>query len=470
MKKAVCPAGLAFAAAGLLIFGSLEARAAVPAGVYADGQDMGGLSTEEAKVRIEEYIAGMSSQTVTLSVAGNQAETTAAELGMAWENESEVEERLNGLQAGNIMTRFVREKQLSQKPEEIELSFCLDEGRVSAFVEEKCAPFLREAVDAAITRENGAFVVTPSQDGFAVDVKATSAALLEAMEKDLTKPVTVEASVTETRAEKTTEMLSQIQDVLGTYSTGFSVSNRSRATNVRVGAEKINGTVLMPGEVLSGYEKMNPFTTANGYAAAASYENGQVVDSIGGGVCQIATTLYNAALLAEMEITQRQNHSMIVTYVPPSNDAAIAGTYKDIKFKNPYDTPVYVEGRTDGGTLTFTIYGKETRPANRTLKYESETLSVTDPGEPILKTDPSLAPGARVREQSAHKGMKSRLWKVVYVDGRETERELLHTDTYNASKAVYRVGPEPVAAPPAETPPETEAYVPRGPGDMGPGA
>lgn len=457
------------AAVGLLFFRPMEARAAVPAGVYADGQDIGGLSTEDAKAKIEEYISGMSSQRVILQVAGEEAETTASDLGMAWENEAEVEDRLKALQSGNLMTRFVREKRLSKKPVDVGLSLCLDEGRVSAFAEEKCTPFLRQAVDASITRENGAFVVTPSQDGLAVDVEATSRALLEAMEQDLTKPVTVEALVTEIKAEKTTEMLSQIQDVLGTYSTSFASSSRSRATNVRVGAGKLNGTVLMPGEVLSGYEKMNPFTTANGYAAAASYENGQVVDSIGGGVCQISTTLYNAALLAELEIIQRQNHSMIVTYVPPSNDAAIAGTYKDLKIANPYDTPIYVESAADGGTLTFTIYGKETRPANRTLKFESETLSVTDPGEPITRVDPSLAPGFRVREQSAHKGMRSRLWKVVYVDGRETEREVLHTDTYNASKAVYRVGPEP-AAPPVETPSETEAYVPRGPGDMGPGA
>ena len=126
-----------------------------------------------------------------------------------------------------------------------------------------------------------------------------------------------------------------------------------------------------------------------------------------------------------------------------------------------------------GRTLTFTIYGKETRPANRTLKFQSETLSVQNPGDPITKVDPSLAPGARVRVQSSHKGLKSRLWKCVYIDGVETERTLLHTDTYNASKAVYRVGPPAPAAPAApaegtpaldapasETPPETQAPVP----------
>lgn len=81
----------------------------------------------------------------------------------------------------------------------------------------------------------------------------------------------------------------------------------------------------------------------NGYKTATAYENGRSVDSIGGGVCQISTTLYNAALYAELEIIQRQNHSMSVSYVKPSMDAAIAGTYKDLKVKNSYDTPIYIE-------------------------------------------------------------------------------------------------------------------------------
>ena len=175
--------------------------------------------------------------------------------------------------------------------------------------------------------------------------------------------------------------------------------------------------------------------------------------------------MYNAALFAEMEIVQRQNHSMTVAYVKPSMDAAIAGTYKDLKFKNPYDTPVYVEGTTEGRTLTFTIYGKETRPANRTLAFESETLQTIDPGAPTEQVDASLAPGQRVRVQSSHTGLKSRLFKCVYVDGELTERTLLHNDTYNASKAIYRVGPAvpavteptepvPTESAPAETIPE----------------
>lgn len=457
MRNWIWAAGLAAAwislapAASLTVYGDV-----VPEGLFVGGQAIGGLDTEEAIQKIEDHAAGISGQTVVLDVDGTLLETTVEELGFRWNNPDVVEKAIEEYETGNIVQRYMKQKDLSRNPVNIPLDMTADGEAVARFVENWCAPLIREAQDASITRENGQFVVTPSQTGLAVDAQATGEAIFSALEGDLSQPVTVKAAVTVTEPARTTEMLSQIQDVLGTFSTDFSSSGQARSTNLKVGASKINGHVLMPGETLSGYECMQPFTRDNGYAAAAAYENGQVVDSIGGGVCQIATTLYNAALYAEMEITQRQNHSMVVGYVPPSNDAAIAGTYKDIKITNPYDTPIYVEGGTSGRTLTFTIYGKETRPANRTIKFQSETLSVQDPGEPITHVDPSLAPGARVRVQSSHRGLKSRLWKCVYIDGVETERTLLHTDTYNASKAVYRVGPAVPAAQPSEIPPAQE--------------
>ena len=187
------------------------------------------------------------------------------------------------------------------------------------------------------------------------------------------------------------------------------------------------------------------------------------MDSVGGGVCQIATTLYDASLYAELEITQRQNHSMSVSYVKPSMDAAIAGTYKDIKVTNPYDTPIYIEAGTSGKTLTFTIYGKETRPANRTLKFESVTLQVMGAGAPIEQVDNSLAPGARVKVDSGHTGLKSELYKCVYVDGELKERTLLNKDTYNASRPIYRVGPAaPAVTDPGAAVPGADPAAPSG--------
>ena len=460
MKKRVWKNGLAAAALGMGLLAAMPSMAfgaqVLPEGLYVGEQSLGGMTEEEAEKAVQAYIDNLTALPVSVDIDGTTVETTTGELGLTWSNPDAVKETADQYEYGSLVKQYMARKDLEQAPVKLSLEVQTDPAKVKAFVDEKCQGFTAQAQDASITRENGQFVITDSVVGVAVDTAATEAALNEAITAALadggSTQIQVAAAVTEQQPRIKTEDLATIQDVLGTFTTDFSSSGASRSTNLTVGAAKINGHVLMPGETLSGYECLQPFTTANGYRTAAAYENGQVVDSVGGGVCQIATTLYNMALNAELEITQRQNHSMIVTYVKPSKDAAIAGTYKDIKFTNNYSTPIYVEGYTEGKKLTFTVYGKETRPANRRVEYVSETLGTTSPGEPQQIVDNSLAPGARVKVQSSHTGLRSRLWKVVYVDDVETERTLLHTDTYNASKAIYRVGPAVPAEAPVETP------------------
>lgn len=462
MKKIVWSAGVAAVmAAGMVLMAPVSTRAeeTIPAGVYVGGMSLEGLTGEEAKKKVSDYVEAKLNQTITLKVNGAEAGASAEELGLSWENEDAVDEALKESEIkGNLIRRYMKTKDLQVNPVEIGLDMDVDQEKVSAFINENCSDAVTEVKDASITKQDGEFIITPSVVGIAVDFEATKKTLNEALNSEGTGGIEIEATVTEEQPKITTEDLSSIKDVLGTFSTDFKTSGAARSTNLAVGASKINGSVLMPGEVLSGYECMHPFTIENGYRTATAYENGRSVDSIGGGVCQIATTLYNASLLAELDIVQRQNHSMSVSYVKPSMDAAIAGTYKDIKVKNPYDTPIYIEGYTSGKTLTFTIYGKETRPANRTIKFESETLKTFDAGAPTEQVDNSLQPGERIKVESGHTGIKSQLYKCVYVDGKLTERTLLNSDTYNATKAIYRVGPAvPADAAPAEGGAETAA-------------
>ena len=466
MKKNAWIAGVtAFLASSLIFMTPVSARAEerIPAGVYAAGMSLEGLTEKEAEKAVKDYVNAKLGQTVSFDVNGTLAEVKARDLGMSWENPDAVTEAIEDTRIrGNLIKRYMKQKDLQVNPVQIKVELDVDQEKISEFVGEKCGAAVAEAQDASIVRENGKFVVTPSVTGIAVDMEATKNALNEALNQEETEKVRVAAVITESQPRIRTEDLETIGDVLGTYSTDFSTSGASRSTNLKVGAGKINGKVLMPGDVLSGYECMQPFTTANGYRTATAYENGRSVDSVGGGVCQIATTLYNASLLAELDIVQRQNHSMTVSYVPHSMDAAIAGTYKDIKIRNPYDTPVYVEGYASGKKLIFTIYGKETRPANRTIKFESETIKQIDPGAPTEQVDPTLQPGERVKVQSAHVGIKSKLYKSVYIDGKLEERTLLNSDSYNASKAIYRVGP---AAPAVAEPAPTEPAAPEAPTD-----
>ena len=239
----------------------------------------------------------------------------------------------------------------------------------------------------------------------------------------------------------TAEELAKVKDVLGTFTTSYSTSGGSRSANVANGCRLINGTTLYPGEEFSAYETVSPFSEANGYYMAGSYLNGQVVDSLGGGICQVSTTLYNAVLRAELEVTERYNHSMIVTYVDPSADAAIAeSSGKDFKFKNNTEYPIYIEGTTTSDKhITFTIYGVETRDSNREVSYESVVLERINPDTEVIHADESR-PVGYCSVQSAHIGYKAQLWKVVRENGVEVSREQVNSSSYMKAPRSATVG------------------------------
>ena len=164
------------------------------------------------------------------------------------------------------------------------------------------------------------------------------------------------------------------------------------------------------------------------------------MDSYGGGICQVSTTLYNALLYSEVEITKRYPHSMLVNYVEPSRDAAIAGDAKDLRFKNNYDTPIYIHGEIDDNNqLTFAIYGKETRPENREIKLVSETTK-TEEYSVTYKTNSEAAIGSMEYTGSPHTGKTARLWKVIYEDGEEVGKEQINDSYYKKSDQIIEVG------------------------------
>ena len=188
-------------------------------------------------------------------------------------------------------------------------------------------------------------------------------------------------------------------------------------------------------------ETAGPFGESNGYFKAGAYINGKSVDSFGGGICQVSTTLYKAVLEAELDVTKRYNHSMTVSYVEPSEDAAIASSSgKDFKFVNNTEHPIYIEGyTTKTKQLVFKIYGVETRDPSRTVEYVPEILEETDPGPELVYID-SKQPLGYIDVQSKHVGYKARLWKVVKVDGVEVSREIINTSKYKASPRSATVG------------------------------
>ena len=171
MKNRILTASLAAAWISLAMAPPLTGWAeVVPDGLSVGGQSIGGLDTEEARQKIEDYAADISAQTVILDVDGTLLETTVEGLGFTWNNPDVVEESIEEYETGNIVQRYMKQKDLSRDPVNIPLDMAADKEEVVSLVENWCAPLIREAQDASITRENGQFVVTPSQTGKAIDL------------------------------------------------------------------------------------------------------------------------------------------------------------------------------------------------------------------------------------------------------------------------------------------------------------
>lgn len=411
-------------------------------GIYIGDMDVAGKTTEQARQAVEDYLEEVRELPVTFYVAeGKQIEVKAGDLGLVWSNPEVVEEAVTLGKKGNMIQRYKVMSDLKHENRVYDLEVDLDQKLVRQILEEQCSQFNVEAVDAVLTRTETGFSVTPGQDGILINTEASIEKIFNYLTEEWDfQEATIELVAEVDQPRGSEEELAMVKDVLGSFTTSYSSSGRSRSGNIENGCRLISGITLYPGDEFSMYENVAPYTRENGYFMANSYMNGRVVDSLGGGICQVSTTLYNAVLLAELEITERHNHSMIVSYVDPSADAAIAeSSNKDFRFVNNLEHPVYIDGVIEGKNITINIYGVETRPTNRQVKYESEIVSVNRPQSDIIHTSVAMPLGQVVTE-SAHIGYKANLWKVVTENGVEVSREKMNSSSYKMVPRTATVG------------------------------
>ena len=235
-----------------------------------------------------------------------------------------------------------------------------------------------------------------------------------------------------------------MQDILGEYKTNYNTAETDRSTNLRVGAGYIDGVVLLPGESLSFFDYLYPCTSARGYRGAIAYQGGRYVDSIGGGICQVSTTCYNAVLLAELDVVERSPHTMTVSYVKPGLDSGQAwSSGRNLVFANNTDYPVYVQAYASKGTLYIGLWGKETRPENRKVEYYSKyTEEYTYGDVENITYDPNLPYGYRNVDQHAYPKVVAMAYKRVLVDGKVVSDEPLYDsyDRYRATPNYVTIG------------------------------
>lgn len=433
---------LSFIFAGNAKYASAEEKDnTICQGVYIDEVNVSGMTKDEAQAAVDEFIDGLRNKGIAITVNDNIVYTTMGDLGYTYEENDAIDQALALGKSGNLIKRYKDLKDIEQGNIVYPLSFTFDEEKVKNIVSVDVSAYNIAPTNATISRKDGEFVFTDHLVGHKVNIDKTVKLIADQMTNWNRQDIIVDAVIEDDMPQYTREDVEKCNTVIGTYTTEYTTSAQGRAANLANGARLINNTVLYPGDIFNSYNVLTPFTEENGYFVAGAYLNGMVVDSVGGGACQVTTTLYNAVLEAELEVVERFPHSMTISYVDLSRDAAIAGTYKNFQFANNTDAPILIEATTKDRRITFKIWGHETRDTvNRKIKYETKIISTTKPPAEVVTKDPNQPTTYRSVTQTAHTGYKAQLWKIVYENGVEVSKTMVNSSNYAAAPQYVTVG------------------------------
>ena len=343
---------------------------------------------------------------------------TKGKEGLKIDTEKLIEKIKNNLKNINSNEEYIEIPVINKKPEEINIEKIHEE-------------IYKEVQDAYYTKEP--FTIHPEVEGVDFNVEEAKALLQEDKEQ-------YEIPLTITKPKVTTSQIGSeaFPNLLATYSTRYDGGNIDRTTNLRIACQKINDKVILPGETFSYNKTLGERTAAAGYKNAKVYENGQVVDGIGGGICQISSTLYNSVLMSNMEIVERRNHQFVTSYTPAGRDATVVYGMTDFKFKNTRTYAVKIQASCSNGIATVSIYGiKEEN--EYTVSFSTKTIS-TIPYSVQYVNDSTLANGTEKVKQVGANGMITETYIIKSLNGKVVSSKLLSKDTYNAMQRIILRG------------------------------
>lgn len=336
---------------------------------------------------------------------------------------------------GSVWQQLSTQIALRRTGVDIPVSSVIDQPTLRDSIEGLTDTVNQDPVDAEVSLHGNDVNVTPGQTGRSLDVDAS----VEKLTKLLVDPKLERAAlVVKTREPAITQdMLAHLETVLSSYSTPFNPGKVDRTHNLRLAMGFINKTVLKPGEEFSMNSIVGPRVSEKGYKDAPIFLSGEVKPSTGGGVCQVATTLYNAALFANLKMLERHHHSRPVDYAPVGRDATVYYGQLDLRFRNSLQHPILIIGYIEGSRLYAKIIGSKS-------DYYSVALLqsglATIPFKEKEIPDPELELDKKEVEKEGRVGKKATITQVVKKDGKEVERTVIHTDVYAPQTKVIRVG------------------------------
>lgn len=407
-------------------------------GVEVLGVPLGGLNKAEGVIRLGEVEKNLRSSRVLLRHEDQTWPLPLDEVGLNLNKEAVMDQALQAGKNGSFIKRWQDRRMLQKTGLSLTPFIEYDHEKLAQKVNELAKDIIVPPQDATFKINSDDTVsVVPAKDGIGID--------LERLEKDINASLTagnnqeVTLNLVPVAPSRSTAFVASmgVNGLLSTYTTWFDPSVTGRSYNVSVAARAFDELLIMPGHEVSFNDVVGPRSTEAGYKNAPVIVNDELVDGLGGGVCQVSSTLYNSILLANLEVVERTCHSLPVSYVPIGRDATVVYELIDLKFRNNTDSYLYIKAYISGGSLTFNIYGNT--DYKRDVTISSWVTRVIEP-QVIYETDDSLPKGDEVVKREGARGYIAVAERVVRNNGVIEKREMLPASDYNAVNKIIAVG------------------------------
>ncbi|MFZ5640108.1 MAG: VanW family protein [Bacillota bacterium] len=424
----------AFGIFGGVVAASTSGNNKVFPGVFINGIDVGNLTPAEAEAKLRQKLEALSETTLVLRHENKKWHLPYSDLEVKLNYRQSAWSAYELGRETNPVARVISSFKLRRHRADIDLEITFNESKADGFLTVLARELNHPGRDARVSWQNGRLVVTPEQNGMELDIPAARQQIIEAVKALTAGPV--DLAVKQKIPRVMARELASIKDELASFTTTFDPGKTNRAHNIRLAAEFLNNSIVKPGEIFSFNKQVGPRMAKYGYKEAPVIANNRLQPGIGGGVCQVSTTLYQALLHAGMSAKERTPHSKPPGYVPLGQDAAVADNQIDFTFENTGQYPVLITAAVAGNKLTVRILGKKEH--NYVVRLTSENIRKITPAQ-VTVADPSLPRGKKIFTKGDY-GYRVKVFRTITENGKVVKKELLSDDYYRPTDAVVRVG------------------------------
>lgn len=351
---------------------------AIANNIFIEGIDVSNQTKENAK---ELFLAEYAPKNIILNYGDKKYEISPDEIDLKYDLDEVIEKAFQYTKTDSYFDNIKRYFDLRSNSLEMDITSSYDEVKLSEAINK-----IKESIDVDVVEakvsisDAGSISYSPSTTGKELDIANTKEAIYDMIKSK--KFENIDLKVDTKEPSLTTEEAKSVNTLLAEFKTTFSTNDKNRVENIRIASNRINNTLLMPGEEFSYNNLTGRRTKSNGYKDAPVIINGVLEEGVGGGVCQVSTTIFNTAMYSGMDITIRSNHSLKSSYVPVGQDAMVNDGGSDFRFKNPYNHPVYVKSTVGNGSVICKIYGNSSDKKNISIKVDE----FTENGKSAAKT------------------------------------------------------------------------------------